>query len=188
MDEFEIEAKSDSLIGGWFIDPLLCDKIIEQFDSNPALHVHDKTGNRNYTLFSGDFLSPELDKEYSAAVQNVLKLYSKRYEYVVKFNQKWAMSRPYNVQKYNPGDYYSTWHAETVGPRPGSYLRHLTFMTYLNDCDGGTRFLHQNVTVEPKKGLTLIWPAGWTHIHRGVPATVDKYITTGWTIFTHKIL
>jgi hypothetical protein len=35
--------------------------------------------------------------------------------------------------------------------------------------------------VRPKKGLTLIWPADWTHFHKGIPApNEEKMIVTGW--------
>jgi hypothetical protein len=46
--------------------------------------------------------------------------------------------------------------------------RHLVFMTYLNDVDdeGGTEFFHQKLVVQPRKGLTLVWPADWTFMHR----------------------
>ena len=38
--------------------------------------------------------------------------------------------------------------------------------------------------IEPRKGLTLIWPAEWTHSHRGNILTSGvKYIITGWLIF-----
>ena len=56
-------------------------------------------------------------------------------------------------------------------------------MTYLNDVtdQGGTEFYNQKIITEPKKGLTLIWPADWTHTHRGIASpTQDKYIATGW--------
>ena len=59
-------------------------------------------------------------------------------------------------------------------------------MTYLNDISdrGGTAFFHQKLEVQPEKGLTLIWPADWTHTHRGVVSmTEEKYIITGWCVF-----
>lgn len=59
-------------------------------------------------------------------------------------------------------------------------------MTYLNDVtdEGGTQFLHQNVTVQPRKGLTVVWPADWTFFHRGIPSpTQEKRIITGWFNF-----
>ena len=64
-------------------------------------------------------------------------------------------------------------------------------MTYLNDVTdaGGTEFCHQNLIVQPKKGLTLIWPADWTFTHRGVPSpTQEKIITTGWSRAASKSL
>ena len=56
-------------------------------------------------------------------------------------------------------------------------------MTYLNDVyDGGeTEFMFYNLKIKPRKGLTLIWPAGWTHMHRGLPSEKsEKMIVTGW--------
>ena len=60
-------------------------------------------------------------------------------------------------------------------------------MTYLNDVESGgaTEFSHYQVSVKPKKGLTLIWPSEWTHAHRGeILEHGAKYIVTGWITFT----
>ena len=45
-------------------------------------------------------------------------------------------------------------------------------MIYLNDIrrGGGTEFIHQRFTAKPRAGDFYIWPAGWTHMHRGVNA------------------
>ena len=63
--------------------------------------------------------------------------------------------------------------------------RLLVFMTYLNDVDdGGTDFLYQNLTTQAKKGKTIIWPAEWTHTHKGqISEKKEKYIETGWYNF-----
>ena len=55
-------------------------------------------------------------------------------------------------------------------------------MTYLNDVEnGGTDFLYQKITTPAKKGLTIIWPATWTHTHKcHISNTQEKYIITGW--------
>ena len=54
-------------------------------------------------------------------------------------------------------------------------------MTYLNDVPkGGTEFFYQKITSPAKKGLTLIWPAEFTHLHKGQIAKQEKYIITGW--------
>ena len=57
----------------------------------------------------------------------------------------------------------------------------LAWMVYLNDAASGTEFPYQEMIVEPKEGRTVIWPAGWTHPHKGVtPNEGIKYIATGW--------
>ena len=92
-----------------------------------------------------------------------------------------------NVQLYPPGGGYKTFHTERTGKGEPEGSRHLVFMTYLNDVAdaGGTEFHHQDVIVQPRKGLTLIWPADWTFTHRGVPSpSQEKIITTGWFNFT----
>ena len=61
--------------------------------------------------------------------------------------------------------------------------RILVFMTYLNDVtdEGETEWVYQDVKIQPKKGLSVMWPSEFTHTHRGIPSkTQEKYISTGW--------
>jgi len=56
-------------------------------------------------------------------------------------------------------------------------------MTYLNDVSEGgeTEFSYYDLKVKPAAGKTLIWPAEWTHAHRGCSVESGrKYIVTGW--------
>ena len=85
-----------------------------------------------------------------------------------------------------PGDHFSKIHTE----RSSTSTSHRVFawMTYLNDLDkksgGSTRFEHFDISFQPKKGKTLIWPAEWTHAHSGdVIKSGTKYIITGWLCF-----
>ena len=42
-------------------------------------------------------------------------------------------------------------------------------------------FLYQSKRFQPKRGQFLIWPAGFTHVHRGnPPLSGEKYISTSW--------
>ena len=59
------------------------------------------------------------------------------------------------------------------------------YMLYLNDLDGEggeTEFLYQKMRVKPEENLMLVWPASYTHAHRGNPVLGEthKYIVTGW--------
>ena len=91
---------------------------------------------------------------------------------------------PFNIQRYNQGGHFSSVHSERTSL--GHLHRVFAWMTYLNDVpdSGETEFVHYNLKVSPEIGKTLIWPAEWTHAHRGLPVTSGhKYIVTGWLHF-----
>ena len=59
----------------------------------------------------------------------------------------------------------------------------MAWMFYLNDAKCGTEFLNYP-TVQAKRGRCVIWPAFWTHVHKGqLPNIGLKYIVTGWISF-----
>ena len=93
----------------------------------------------------------------------------------------WNVQSYYNIQKYDPGDGYYGLHCENDGI--GSRNRVLAWMFYLNTVTdkGGTYFSSYDKTIKAKKGRLVIWPAYWTHSHKGIPSpTQTKYIATGW--------
>ena len=88
------------------------------------------------------------------------------------------------IQKTQAGGGYHIWHCED-----GAFVyrdRVLTWMLYLNDIPvengGATDFLHQKCSFQPTTGTMVMWPATYTHMHRGSFLTGDipKYIATGW--------
>ena len=93
-------------------------------------------------------------------------------------------SGSFNVQKYDTGGHFSDLHTERTSLN--HLQRVLAWMTYLNDveADGETEFPHYDLKVKPRSGRTLIWPAEWTHAHRGLPVGAGcKYIIIGWFHF-----
>jgi hypothetical protein len=86
------------------------------------------------------------------------------------------------MQKTDPGAGYHIWHSEQ-GPNEMS-SRCLTYIAYLNDINdaGETEFLYQKLRIAPKENTMVIWPAAFTHTHRGnvVHGNKSKYIITGW--------
>lgn len=88
------------------------------------------------------------------------------------------------MQKTSPGGGYHVWHPEQG---PGETARRvLVYMLYLNNIskDGGgeTEFLYQRKRYHPEENVMLIWPAAYTHTHRGNTVLSDeyKYVVTGW--------
>lgn len=92
------------------------------------------------------------------------------------------------VQRSDPGAGYHLWHAEQ-GNGPNS-SRVLVYMLYLNslaeNAAGETEFLYQKRRIRPKENTMVLWPAAYTHAHRGnvVHGYESKYIATGW--FYHE--
>lgn len=165
------------------IDPALCRRIIEDFERR-GNHIQAHS-IRGYTYLTSADLDVDLVTEYEFEMRQVLQEYNQKYLYSKETICSYEMYFPYNVQKYQPGNHYSVWHCENNG-EPQYRKRHLSFITYLNDVTdaGETEFLYQNMKVTPKQGLTAIWPAGFTHTHRGIASpTQVKYIIQGWYTF-----
>lgn len=90
----------------------------------------------------------------------------------------------FKLQKTKIGGGYHIWHYES-GAREYSN-RLLAWILYLNDVhEGGeTEFLYQHMRIKPEQGTLVMWPAAFTHTHRGnPPLSNEKYIVTGWTEF-----
>ena len=91
------------------------------------------------------------------------------------------------VQRTSPGGGYHLWHPEK--DKISNWHRVLVYSLYLNDVvEGGeTEFLYQRLRVNSQKNKVIIWPADWTHTHRGNPNLSDKYkyIATGW-FYVHE--
>jgi len=88
------------------------------------------------------------------------------------------------MQRTSPGGGYHIWHAEQ-GPGPQAN-RVLAYMLYLNSMapeEGAeTEFLYQKKRFSPVENTMVLWPAAYTHAHRGNPVLSEtcKYIVTGW--------
>ena len=110
--------------------------------------------------------------------------YINRYQTAMENIDPFEISPLFNIQRYLPGEGFSTWHCERA-TLPHSN-RVLVWMVYLNSLTdrGETEFLYQHHFEEPKEGKLVIWPSDWMYMHRGVSSlSQTKYIITGW--FTH---
>lgn len=88
------------------------------------------------------------------------------------------------MQRTDPGGGYHVWHGEQDnGNRAERVLVYMLYLNSLGDGDGGeTEFLYQRKRINPEANTMLLWPATFTHAHRGNPVLGDrsKYIVTGW--------
>jgi prolyl 4-hydroxylase len=187
----EEKFKLDSFIGGWYIDPKICDNIINYFVNSKRKTKGKIYGRNNELVVDLDYKSStdiglnandSLFDDYNEQLILCIKKYMERYIETKNLYVSYSSSvEHYNIQKYLPGEGFKNWHCE----RSQANNRCLVFMTYLNDVkDGGTYFKYQNLLTKAKKGLTLIWPSDFTHTHKGqISKKTTKYIVTGWFNF-----
>ena len=189
MKEYDIDY--DSFIGGWYMPEEICDGVVDVLTSEKDKLVDGETGRG---------LTPELKKckelyispadfdvklkEYLDCLSKCVDLYKERYPFCDEVGVYSLRDNNIKIQHYMPGDGFYKWHAENGGSGYSTF-RHLVFMTYLNTLDSaGTEFYYQKTITPCEKGLTIIWPAGWTHTHRGVTNyESEKTIITGWYSF-----
>ena len=121
--------------------------------------------------------------ELNSYLQNAYNIYMDKYWQVGQYLGKHAVTA-WQIQKYNAEDRggYHHFHIENSGTH--NMRRCMAYIVYLNDIkEGGeTEFLYQGIRVKPETGKTVIFPAYFTHVHRGNPVLSgeNKYILTGW--------
>jgi len=193
MIKKELDIPFSFCMGGYYIDPKICDNLVDFYEEHKSksgpgivnkrgvggkadIVVDKEIKDSNDLQFPGDF-HEEPVADYKDSLGACLKSYENKYE-GVHAQKRFHIKEDFGIQKYPLGGGYKVWHFENYV----NMNRLFAFMTYLNDVpDGGTEFLYQNMTVRAEKGLTLIWPSAWTHMHRGrVSNTKEKYIITGW--------
>jgi hypothetical protein len=90
------------------------------------------------------------------------------------------------IHKYNPPNQgYHAYHADWGSSEEKAARRMMIGMVYLNDVEEGgeTEFFHQKVKIKPEQGTLVIWPAYFTHLHKGhPPISGSKYIMNTWAL------
>tara|TARA_R100000406_G_scaffold87424_1_gene72092 strand:- start:237 stop:845 length:609 start_codon:yes stop_codon:yes gene_type:complete len=107
------------------------------------------------------------------------KLYVDKYDLLKELQRHTIYEM--KVQKTKPSEGYHVWHTENMQKEVSNRIA--VFGLFLNDVkEGGeTEFLYQKLRVKPVKNTLIIWPANYTHFHRGnPPISNDKYLLTGW--------
>lgn len=90
----------------------------------------------------------------------------------------------FNIQHYQPNEYYSIPHVENGPEFPERILVWMVYLNTLTD-GGGTQFPEQNMITQPIQGNLIIWPATFPYVHCGVNSpTQHKFILTGWYSLT----
>ena len=195
MKRLKLESDQINFIGIWNLENNeLCKDIINFFETNIDLQKDGTTGDGKKTELKKttdiNIHPNNLKEEKFVHIKNYIKSLHNCY---LDYQEQWPFLKDkintvdiptFNIQRYNPGDHFS--HIHTERSSLNSLHRVFAWMTYLNNVDdgGNTHFTHYDLKIKPEIGKTLIWPAEWTHAHRGeILNNGVKYIITGWMHF-----
>lgn len=188
-----MELKSDVGIFDHFLSDNECDYFISLFKNKEkngfTYNRQDSDGfdqllksDTSISIGYSDVAGEELERKNSIFVDKLwsegVNQYGKYYPVLLR---QYKQTYGYKIQKTIPGEGYHAWHCEKESAHNQSRI--LAFIVYLNDeFDGGeTEFIHKNMRVTPKKGTLVVFPANFTHTHRGnPPLNGEKYIMAGW--------
>ena len=138
-------------------------------DSDEPDVIHGSQVNLNY--FQDTFMNSIIPKYVE--VQQGLK------------DCEWTI-RDSKIQKTVPSGGYHAWHVEK--PNMLTSDRLFVVQLYLNTVEEGgeTEFLVQQKRVGAVQGRLVIFPANYTHLHRGnPPLSGPKYVMNMWATLIH---
>ena len=151
--------------------------VVERQQGREEVRDRQALLNRVAPRFFNDRLIAPIYHQYSSLCEKALSLYFERYPILQKGRYFHLNCK---FQRTRPGEGFHEWHYENGGDVP---YRKLVTMLYLNTVDEGgeTEFLYLHRRIQPRQGRLLIFPAGFTHTHRGNPPLQgEKYILTSW--------
>ena len=170
-----------------------CEKIIEGikffednhllfYDKGRLTREDHKTINitHDYNFSASSRLADEILPKFKPCVDEYLQAFQ-------VLGQRKSLLHDIKLKQIPAGGGFHAWHYETGALEVAA--RQFVVQLYLNDdFDGGeTEFLYQQRREEAVAGDVLIFPASFTHTHRGNPPLGGtKYIATSWGIIQHE--
>lgn len=178
-----------------------CEHLISEFERNQILgagnnrqtgegankhlkndyHIFSNGKNINFEKFQGNHTQDLFFKGLQECFQSYSEEFSVLQDVKILCNNM-------KMQKTSSGGGYHVWHGEQGNGDNAN--RGLVYMLYLNtlplESNGETEFLYQQRRINPVENVMLLWPAAFTHAHRGNPVYGEnfKYVVTGW--FYHE--
>ena len=128
-----------------------------------------------------DFNDQHIVSIFFEGLQNCYNEYSNKFSVLRHCSIRGSVMK---MQRTHPGGGYHVWHGEQGNGDQSS--RVLVYMLYLNTLKleeaGETEFLYEQLRFRPIENQMILWPASFTHAHRGntVFGNNSKYIVTGW--------
>jgi hypothetical protein len=200
---YEVIESDFIMVVNDFMPEGYCQKAIEDFEmmldhgfghnrqDREKVNTLQKNDEHSFSL---EFLSPQendvetikrlgpIQNQLSHALGHSVKLYQSIYGVIQTLAPLYIPEIKW--QKTRPSGGYHLWHCEAGDSNSSD--RVLAYTYYLNTVEQGgeTEFLYQQKRITAVENTLCIFPAGFTHTHRGnPPLSGNKYIATGWIEF-----
>lgn len=173
------------------LDADTCQQAIEisehvGFESAKVLMGAVDESVRRSGILNLDRRDPILRSTNAILLQGVSVIQEALYRwYGIRFDRP----EPCSILRYGPGQQYKR-HVDNilltnrfVEVEQGLPTRDVSIVGYLNDdFEGGETFFdRQNLTIQPKRGSVIVFPAYYTHPHQALPVrSGQKYAWTTW--------
>ena len=165
-----------------------CNLLINYFENSPTISgmclrdkksICDSNIKKSIEIENCFFSNKNLvSKIIFPKLMSHLKKYKTKYQSLMHTSTI-GVEDLYSYKKFeSEDDGFKVWHTEH-GCSDVSSRRVLVWTFYVNDAKSGTEFFHYP-TVKAKRGRCVIWPAGFTHVHRSKKNKGLKYIISGW--------
>jgi hypothetical protein len=163
-----------------------CRGIIDFFEQSPV-KISSTTGiagalhgvRRSHSVHLDPQSSGPLFQAVLSAMQRSYAAYVAKYE---ELRPQPSVFESFGIYRYQNESEGYDWHCD--GMDPGLRYRFVSAVLYLNTVkEGGeTEFRYQNRKIAAQQGTLVLFPSGWTHIHRGCPPrSGPKYVLVTWT-------
>ena len=182
-DPANVKFENDQFIGIWdnIFLPDFCEKLIYFYEKTDHFRYDERTRRHDTVRVDRQIDLQIFEKPLNDHIFDGLGSCLKEYLDWYPVLQPFHFYTTNNLfQKTQPKQGYHSWHHEKCDQNTNK--RTLVWMVYMNDVDEGgeTEFLYQQKKIKPKTGRVVIFPASFTHQHRGNPPMSNKYIITGW--------
>jgi len=167
------------------LDADTCGRIIDFFEQSPV-KIQSGTGAASAIQAVRRSHGVHLDLQSGGPLfQAVLGSLQRSYAaYVAKYEElrpQPSVFEAFGIYRYQNESEGYDWHSD--GMDPGLRYRFVSAVLYLNTVNEGgeTEFRYQNRKVAAAQGTLILFPSGWTHIHRGCPPrSGPKYVLVTW--------
>jgi len=161
-----------------------CENIINKFNNN-LIPSNNHTGYEYKDLFYDNFiLDQEFFNKFNSTLSNSLNKYKKLYPEINNTASIWGLT-DLRFKKFNKGMSFANFHSEHNLSYPN---RILSIQLYLSNHNCGTEFYRDNIIIFSNVGKLAIFPAYFTHTHKGqiCKENKERFIITGYLSFIKK--